>query len=198
MPDSDDSRKLDASFLDFLKELPSDYQEALERLIPILYDELRQIAHQRLSFERNDHTLNTTALVHEVYIKLAKRETEWQSRGHFLATASKIMRQLLINYAEKRNAKKRGGGMKNVPLDDVPEVITNERAEMLLSLDEALQKLAEFDKRGAQIIEYRFFGGLSQVEIAKLLGVTERTVRRSWVMAKTWIQQEMQNPEILS
>ena len=198
MNKSEEERLRDASFLSFLEGLPDDYQEALQRLVPVLYDELREIAHQRLRYERDNHTLNTTALVHEVFIKLSKHDALWQSRGHFLATASKIMRQLLINYAEKRNAQKRGGGQSTLSLESVPEVITDERAEMLIELNEALKKLAEFDERGAQIIEYRFFGGLSQPEIANLMGISERTVRRSWVMAKTWIQQELKNDRILS
>ena len=195
--DSDYSPLQDEAFVAFLNGLPENHQDALERLTPIIYNELRKIAHQRLRFERDNHTLNTTALVHEVYISLSQYDVQWQSRGHFLATASKIMRQLLINYARKRNTQKRGGDAVTVSLDAVPEVISHERAQLLIDLDEALKKLSAFDERGAQIIEYRFFGGLSQPEIAKIMGVSERTVRRLWVMAKTWIQKELQNDQML-
>ena len=186
-----------------LEELMQGFQaedkEAVHQLIPQLYDKLRELAHQKLRSQRKNHTLNTTALVHEAYIKLSKDENKiWESRAHFIATAAQVMRHLLINYAEKRNAQKRGGGQANVPLDAIPEVIDTERAELLLSLDEALGQLATFDERGAQIVELKFFGGLTQVEIAELLGVTERTVRRSWVLAKTWIQKELKREDILS
>lgn len=186
-----------------LEELIQGFQaenkEAVHQLIPQLYDKLRELAHQKLRSQRKNHTLNTTALVHEAYIKLSKSENKlWESRAHFIATAAQVMRHLLINYAEKRNAQKRGGGQANIPLDAIPEVIDTERAELLLSLDEALRQLATFDERGAQIVELKFFGGLTQVEIAELLGVTERTVRRSWVLAKTWIQKELKREDILS
>lgn len=178
--------------------LSETHNEELEALVTTLYEELRTIAHQRLKYERSHHTLNTTALVHEAYENLSKREVEWKSKQHFLATASKVMRHVLINYAEKKNAQKRGGKVQTLSLDIVPDAISEERAEMLLGLDEALQRLAKFDPRGAQIVEYRFFGGLNQSEIATLLGVTERTVHRAWVMAKTWIKQEMKSQNLFS
>ncbi len=167
-------------------------------LVPLLYDELRTLASQKLRYQRSNHTLNTTALVHEAYIKLSKQEDQgWQSKGHFMATATQIMRHVLINYAEKRNAQKRGGGNSDVHLDAVPEVIDEQRADLLIGLDEALQRLSAFDQRGAQIVELRFFGGFTQVEIAEMLGVTERTVRRNWLIAKTWIQKELKREDLL-
>lgn len=184
---------------ELVKGFRADNQETVEELIPQLYANLREIAHQKLRYQRKNHTLNTTALVHEAYIKLSKQEHKtWESKGHFMATAAQVMRHLLINYAEKRNAKKRGGGQPDLSFDAVPEVIDTQRADLLLALDEALTKLAEFDERGAKIVELKFFGGLTQVEIAELLGVTERTIRRSWVLAKTWIQKELKSEEFLS
>ncbi|MFK7848051.1 MAG: ECF-type sigma factor [Rhodothermales bacterium] len=177
----------------------ADNPALVKQLVPRLYQELRQLAHKKLYFERKNHTLNTTALVNEAYIKLSnQKETQWQSQEHFMATAARIMRHLLINYAERRNAQKRGGGKADLSLDEIPDVIDDERAEVLLRLEEALKALATFDERGAQIVEYRFFGGLSQQEIVDIMGISERTVRRSWMMAKTWIQKELQNNEVLS
>lgn len=180
----------------FLQGMQADNQDLVDYLVPQLYEELRRLASTRLRYERKNHTLNTTALVHEAYIKLSRQGGEqWQSRAHFMATAARIMRHLLINYAEKRNAVKRGGGAVNLSLDEVPEVIDDERATLILNLEEALEELRAFDERGAQIVEYRFFGGLTQQEVAEHMGISERTVRRSWVMAKTWIQKAIQEGE---
>ena len=190
----DEAHQLDA----LMNDLRAENTEAVQQLIPQLYDNLRQLAHQKLRYQRKGLTLNTTALVHEAYIKLSKNENKvWESKGHFMATAAQVMRHLLINYAEKRNAQKRGGGQANIPLEAIPEVIDPERAELLLALDEVLGQLATFDERGAKIVELKFFGGLTQVEIAELLGITERTVRRNWVLAKTWIQKELKREDIL-
>ncbi len=181
-----------------IKGFSSENEEVARQLIPELYNQLRELAHKKLRYQRKNHTLNTTALVHEAYLKLSRHEYKvWESRGHFMATAAQVMRHLLINYAEKRSALKRGSGINNVSLDAIPEVIDDERADLLLALDDALERLADFDQRGAQIVELKFFGGFTQVEIADLLGVTERTVRRSWVLAKTWIQKELRQEEIL-
>lgn len=199
MENRDEAPDDDAQLERLVNGFRANNKEAVQHLIPQLYGNLRELAHQKLRYQRKNHTLNTTALVHEAYIKLTKQENKvWESRSHFMATAAQVMRHLLINYAEKRNAQKRGGGQANIPLDAVPEVIDTERAELLLALDETLEKLAAFDERGAKIVELKFFGGLTQVEIAELLGVTERTVRRSWVLAKTWIQKEMKREDILS
>ncbi len=188
----------EAQFAALIKSFSAEDEAIAHQLIPELYTQLRELAHQKLRYQRKNHTLNTTALVHEAYIKLSRQENKvWESRGHFMATAAQVMRHLLINYAEKRNAQKRGSGVNKVSLDAIPEVIDTERAELLLALDDALERLADFDQRGAQIVELKFFGGFTQVEIADLLGVTERTVRRSWVLAKTWIQKELKQEEIL-
>ncbi len=176
-----------------LRELQAGDGRALDRLTPLLYDELRRIARHKLRFERANHTLNTTALVHEAYLQLVKQEdTTWQSRVHFMAVASKVMRRILLTYAERRRAQKRGGGRQKVPLEDIHAVITDERADELIALDEALDRLAAFDEKGAQMVQYRFFGGLTQKEIGEVMGMSERTVRRHWVVAKSWIHREVQ------
>ena len=199
MENQEDGAEADQQLQKLIKGFHAENSETVRELLPQLYSNLRELAHQKLRYQRKNHTLNTTALVHEAYIKLTKQENKvWESRSHFMATAAQVMRHVLINYAEKRNAQKRGGGKANVSLDAIPEVIDHTRAELFLSLDEALSKLADFDERGAKIVELKFFGGLTQVEIAELLGVTERTVRRSWVLAKTWIQKEMKREDILS
>lgn len=188
----------EAQFAALIKSFRAEDEAVARQLIPELYNQLRELAHHKLQYQRRNHTLNTTALVHEAYLKLSRQENKvWESRGHFMATAAQVMRHLLINYAEKRNAQKRGSGINKISLDTIPEVIDDERADLLLALDDALERLADFDQRGAQIVELKFFGGFTQVEIADLLGVTERTVRRSWVLAKTWIQKEMKQDEVL-
>lgn len=166
---------------------------ALDRLTPLLYDELRQLAHRKLRYERDGHTLNTTALVHEAYLGLVDgRRATWQDRAHFMAAAAQTMRYILLHYAERRRALKRGGGASHVSLDDTHPVLTDERADELLALGEALDRLAAFDPEGARIVEYRFFAGLTQSEIAAVTGLSERTVRRHWVRAKTWMRRELQ------
>ena len=168
----------------------------MDQLTPLLYDELRRLAHPKLCYERKHHTLNTTALVHEAYLKLVDQtRASWQSRAHFLAAAAQTMRYILLHYAERRRALKRGGDAQKVPFDDVHDEITEERADELLALDETIQRLADFDPQGAQIVEYRFFGGLTQPEIGEVMGLSERTVRRRWLRAKAWIQRELQAPD---
>jgi RNA polymerase sigma factor (TIGR02999 family) len=166
--------------------------DALNRLFPLVYDELRRLARNRLRAERNDHTLNTTALVHEVYLKLVEQErVEWQNRAHFYAIASRAMRRILINYAEMRKAGKRGGGAVHYALEDAGLVFREDQADELLALDEALNRLKAFNPRGADVIEYRFFGGLTHEEIAEVLGTSVITVRRVWSSAKSWLRREL-------
>ncbi len=161
--------------------------EALDRLLPHLYGPLRQIAHRHLRQERPDHTLNTTALVHEAYLGLVEQpQRTWQNRLHFLALASRIMRHILIDYARMHRAEKRGGGVPNTILDN-KEIALNHQAEDLLALDEALTLLATHDERLAQVVEYRFFGGMTIEETAGLLKVTPMTVNRDWKKAKAWL-----------
>ncbi len=168
---------------------------AVDYLFPLVYDELRRIAHFHLSGERPNHTLSTTALVHEAYLKLVDQSRAgWQDRAHFCAVASKAMRRILIDYARRRNALKRGGSDQPVSLDD-NKIAIEEKAAVLLSLDEALDRLSALDERCAKIVEFRFFGGLREEEIAEVINVSVRTVRRDWVKARAWLYKEMKSDE---
>ena len=172
-------------------DLRSGNPDAVDDLFPLVYDELRRIAHFHLSSERPDHTLSTTALVHEAYLKLVDQSRAgWQDRAHFCAVASKAMRRILIDYARRRNALKRGGSDQPVSLDD-DRIAIEEKATVLLSLDEALDRLSDLDERSAKIVEFRFFGGLREEEIAEVISVSVRTVRRDWVKARAWLHKEL-------
>jgi RNA polymerase sigma factor (TIGR02999 family) len=162
---------------------------ALSALIDIVYEDLRDIAHRHLREERTGHTLNTTALVHEAYLHMADRTApEWQGRPQFFALVSRVMRHVLIDYARRRNADKRGGGSIHVPLG---EALATEEAGFveLLAVDQALTRLAERDERLARVVECRFFGGLKDAEIAETLGISERTVARDWKRARAYLYQ---------
>ena len=162
---------------------------ALDRLFPLVYEELRRIAHRQLGRERSGHTLGTTALVHESYLKLVDQtRARWEDRAHFFAIAAGAMRRILVDYARRHRAAKRGGT--RVGLDDAT-LVADERADTLVALDEALTRLAEVDERLGRVVECRFFGGLSEEETAQALGVTARTVRRDWVKAKAWLHQAL-------
>ena len=166
-------------------------RQALDRLLPLVYSELRQIAGHRLRRERRDHTLNATALVHEAYIKLMDADNiSWQNRAHFFAIASRVMRQILISYARKHNAEKRGGGTPDTVLEG-KEISLGQRADELIALDDALTRLASFDERMAKVVEYRFFGGLTIEETASVLDVSTMTVKRDWNKAKAWLYREL-------
>jgi RNA polymerase sigma factor (TIGR02999 family) len=163
-------------------------REALERLVPLVYEDLRRVAHRQLDREGGGHTLQTTALIHEAYLKLAGGgSVNATSRAHFLAIAARAMRQVLVDYARRRKAAKRRGGVISVTLGDQPQPV-DASAEDLLALDEALQQL---DPRQRQVIECRFFGGMEEADIAAVLGVSERTVRRDWVKARAWLYQSL-------
>ena len=163
---------------------------ALDRLFPIVYDRLHQIAHALLRGGAGQ-TVDTTALVHEAYIKLVDAErVEWQDRGHFLSLASRAMRQILIDYARRHRAAKRGGDLRRVDLD-ASQIAVLERADVLVALDEALTRLAVRSPRMAQVVEHRFFGGLTEQETASVLGITDRTVRRDWIKARGWLHQQL-------
>ncbi len=165
--------------------------QALDELLPLVYDELRSLAEAHLSRERRDHTLQATALVHEVYLKLAGQEQQdFANCGHFLSLAATVMRRILINHAHSRRAAKRGGGMGRCTLFEAASVF-EERAEDLLALDEALGRLAQFDPEKARIVELRFFGGLSTEEASGALGVSTRTVERGWRIARAWLAKEI-------
>jgi RNA polymerase sigma factor (TIGR02999 family) len=174
-----------------LSECRGGSAEAVDRLLPLVYDELRRIAHRQLRAERTDHTLSTTALVHEAYVKLVDQtRVQWADRAHFFAIASRAMRRILVDYARKRQAAKRGAGVRPLTLEDAV-AMTEERADTLLAVDEALTRLAELDERLGRVVECRFFGGLTEEETAAALRVTARTVRRDWAKAKGWLYQEL-------
>ena len=169
---------------------------AMDRLMPLVYAQLRQVAHHQLSAERAGHTLATTALVHEAYLRLVDQtRVHWQDRGHFFAVASQAMRRVLVDYARRHRALRRGGLDGRPPAPpvslDAVELPAAERAEALLALDEALDRLRQVDPRMARVVECRFFGGLSEADTAAALGVSKRTVARDWVLARGWLLQEL-------
>lgn len=163
---------------------------ALDQLTSVLYPELKRVARRCMVHERQGHTLQPTALVNEVYLRLINVHCiEWQDRAHFFALCAQIMRRILINYAVARGVKKRGGSARKVPLDGV--AIPAKRVFDIVELNEALERLARLDPRKAQIVELHFFGGLGLEETAGIIGVSEKTVRRDWTLAKTWLAREM-------
>lgn len=170
---------------------------AYDALVPLVYAELRRLAHLRLRAERPDHTLDTGALVHEAWFRMLNQSrTDWRSRAHFLAVASEAMRRILVDHAKARRAAKRGGGTVVLSLDVAgpvadPQASDDERDDALLALHEAMARLAVFNPDGALIVQYRCFGGLTNAEIADLLDTSERTVRRSWTVAKAWLHCEL-------
>ena len=167
-----------------------------EELLPLVYDELRQLARRYMRHEKPGHTLQATALVHEAYLRLVDAsQVSWRGRTHFLATGARVMRRLLIDHARGRGRQRRGGGFQWVTLDE--SLMPAERGldrDQLLSLDAALEKLAGLDERQARIVELRTFGGLKSAEIAALLGVSERTVERNWHFACAWLRRELSRP----
>ena len=164
---------------------------ALEKLIPLVQPELHRLAHYYMSRERAGHTLQTTALLNEAYLQLTdKTPLRWQNRTHFMAVAAQLMRRIMVDHARARHALKRGAGAIRVTLDEAA-LVTEERAEELLALDEALEKLAEFDRRRCEIVEMRYFGGLTVEEIADVLKVHPNTVMRDWRAAKAWLYAEL-------
>ena len=175
-----------------LEEASGGNRAAFDQLFPQVYSELRRLAQSKLQWEREGHTLNATSLVHEAYFRLVgQTRVEWKGRGHFFAIAAQAMRRVLLNYAEARSAKKRGGGAEHMELESVSELLSEEQSEELLALNAALEQLARFNERGARVVEYRFFGGLEHQEIADLMGLSEATVRRAWRSARAWLKQEL-------
>lgn len=165
---------------------------ALNALIPLVYDDLKRLAHRRLRAEPDGHTLDTTALVHEAYVRLVDQtRVQWRDRAHFFGVASEAMRRILVNHAVALNAAKRGSGAKPVPLDGIGVALTEPQADELLALDEALTRLETFNPRGAKVVVGRFFAGLTYAEIAEALGTSHATVRRSWAAARAWLRQEL-------
>jgi RNA polymerase sigma factor (TIGR02999 family) len=174
-----------------LAQLVQGDPQAASRLVPLVYSELRQMAARYMRRERVDHTLQTTALVHEAYLKLVDQSSaNWQNRAHFFGVASQVMRHILIDHARANMREKRGGGCQVIALDE-GLVFSPEQSEELLEVDAALQRLAELDPRQGKIVELRFFGGLTVEETAAALGISPKTVKRDWSVAKAWLHGEL-------
>ena len=161
-------------------------ETAYEKLVPLVYDELHKLAHRYMSRERPGHTLQTTALVGEAYLRLVDQKVHWQNRSHFFAIAAEVMRRILVDYARQRQYAKRGGDAQKVELNEAM-VMARERSRELVALDEALKELAKFDQRKSRVVELRFFGGLSVEETAEVLKISVNTVKRDWSTARTWL-----------
>jgi RNA polymerase sigma factor (TIGR02999 family) len=168
-------------------------KDVYEVLIPLVYEKLKRIAHKRMLAEQGGHTLNTTDVVHEAYLKLIDYDQiNWQNRSHFYAIASQVMRNILVDYAKKKKAEKRGGGRNRVTLRDA-DASTNVDLDQLLSIHQALERLSEFDERRAKVVECRFFGGLNMKEIGETLGISTRTVHRDMDIASAWLNRELKS-----
>lgn len=170
-------------------------QNALDKLMPIVYDELRRLARHYMNRERPGHTLQTTALVNEAYLRLNGQKNmniDWQNRSHFFGIAARVMRQILVDHARSHAYAKRGGGAIKVPLEDAA-VVSEDQAGEFIALDEALVRLEDIDPRKCRVVELRYFGGLTVEETAEVLKVSPVTVLRDWSMAKTWLRREISN-----
>jgi len=175
-----------------LKDWSEGNQAALDELMPLVYEELRRQASQYLRKERQGHTLQTTALIHEAYLRLAgQNEIEWQNRNHFFAIASTAMRRILVDHARTRHREKRGGNAEDIPLDDALMIGVSQKSVDLVALDEALVRLERLDPRQAKVVELRFFSGLTNEETANVLAVSNATVRNDWTMAKAWLHGQL-------
>jgi RNA polymerase sigma factor (TIGR02999 family) len=164
---------------------------ALAELTPLVYDELRRIAHRHMGGQRPDHTLQTTALVNEAYLRLADQTNpNWQSRAHFFAVAARAMRQIVVDYARSQQSQKRGGGLLRIELNEAAIVSPAESKE-IVDLHEALERLATLDSRKAQVVELKYFGGLNYDEMAEVLKISRVTVRRDWEFARAWLHTEL-------
>ena len=164
---------------------------ALAELTPLVYEELRRIAHRHMGGQRPDHTLQTTALVNEAYLRLADQTNpRWQNRAHFFAVAARAMRQILVSYARSQRSQKRGGGAFKMELDEAA-LVSPEESKEIIYLHEALERLATLDSRKAQVVELKYFGGLTYDEIAEVLKISQVTVRRDWEFARLWLYTEL-------
>jgi RNA polymerase sigma-70 factor (ECF subfamily) len=168
---------------------------SIEQMFPLVYNELRQMAARKLQSERDDHTLCTTALVHEAWLELTKlNRIQWQNRAHFLAVAAQAMRRILIDYAVARRTQKRGGGQPLESLEDADALaVVHERGAELLALDEALDRLGALSERQARIVECRFYGGMTVEETAEALHISAATVKREWTTARAWLNRELRS-----
>ena len=168
---------------------------ALAELTPLVYEELRRLAHHFMEGQRPDHTLQTTALLNEAYLRLADQTNpNWQSRAHFFAVAARAMRQILVNYAKSSGAQKRGGGALKVELDEAA-IVSPEQSKAIVELHEALERLGTLDSRKARVVELKYFGGLNHGEIAEVMKISTVTVRRDWVFAKAWLYDELHSAD---
>lgn len=181
-----------------LQEVRTGNRQAFAELLPLIYDELHQLAARERRRWKGDETLNTTSLVHEAYLRLVDQTAPgWQSRPHFLAVASTAMRQILINYGKRTRAAKRGGGRRTIPLHEVEAALrgagdpSEARSEALIALDESLRRLEEHDLRQSRVVECRFFGGMTIQDTAEALGISPATVSRCWSMAKAWLYRDL-------
>jgi RNA polymerase sigma factor (TIGR02999 family) len=167
---------------------------ALAELTPLVYEELRRLAHHYMEGERPDHTLQTTALVNEAYLRLADQiNPNWRSRAHFFAVAARGMRRILVSYARSNRAQKRGGGAARIELDEAA-ILSPEQSKEIVDLHEALERLGTLDSRKAQVVELKYFAGLNHDEIAEVMKISAVTVRRDWVFAKAWLHKELHQP----
>ena len=192
-----DSAAPQHAITDALVALRAGTPDAMERLVPLVYDQLAQMAHRQLRLEATGHTLSTTGVVHEAYLRLVDQtRVQWADRGHFFAVAAQAMRRVLVDHARRHRAVRRGGPQRRtISLDefdaDTAKLAVGDRADMLVALDDALRRLAALDARQASVVELRFFGGMTAAETAETLGVTSRTVERDWVKARGWLYEEM-------
>ena len=174
-----------------LKDWNNGQPEALEALLPLVYDELHRVAGRYLRKERQDHTLQTTALVHEAYLRLIdQNQANWQNRAQFFGVAANMMRRILVDHARGHHADKRGGGAAKLSLDEAIE-IADQKAVDLIALDDALNRLAQLDQQQCQVVELRFFGGLTVEEVAEVMKLSPATIKREWSMAKAWLHREL-------
>ena len=175
-----------------LRQWSDGNREALEELMPLVYDELHKQARRYLRRERPNHTLQTTALINEAYLKLIdQREVNWESRTHFFAVAANMMRRILVDHARAKHREKRGGADENLPLEEAMLIVSDEKSIDLIALDEALNRLAAFDEQQLRIVELRYFSGLSLEETAAVLKVSRTTVANDWALAKAWLHREL-------
>lgn len=179
-----------------LAEIRSGNQRAESELIPLVYDELRRLAAYYMRQERQDHTLQATALVHEAYMRLVRqREVSWQNQAHFFAIAGTLMRRILVDHARAKSRSKRGGAQHKVSLDEAV-LFSEEQSDELIVLDKALDQLAQDHPRQSQIVEMRFFGGLRVEQIAEVLKISPKTVKRDWSVARAWLHREIRGDEV--
>jgi RNA polymerase sigma factor (TIGR02999 family) len=190
-------KTLDTAVGENLTSLLLDWREgdkaALDQLIPLVYDELRRIAHRYVQHERDGHTLQTSALVNEAYLRFAgQRKVDWENRSHFFAVTAQVMRHILIDHARRRRYVKHGGEVRQVPIENAA-TMSLQRADELITLEEALDELAKLDRRKSQVVELRYFGGLSLEETAEVLDISLMTVRRDWCAAKAWLYRRIRH-----